>query len=295
MRRLMRRLSLLLLLLLAFAPGAGRADDAAPTPVETRAAVHQGFARLVFAPPAGGKSVPFTASSDGTTLTLQFQAPIKAALDHVGKSLSEYLGDLTLSSDGRTVTAKLLRPVVPRQAVDGAATFYVDLVDKPKPTSIADLAQQAQTPEPVKPEPEKPKPPKPPPAVPIRATIHDKADRLVFDWPKPVNATTAEADGRGTISFDQPGRFDTDRLSKALPAALRPVEATPDGTALSLALPPGRHLKASRTGNKVALDVLPPTPEPPPVPAVAAAPPPPPAPEPAPAPVPAAAPAPSVQ
>ena len=291
-------LDLLFVALIALLPVTARADDAAPIPVETRAGVHSGFARLVFAPSAGGKSVPFTMSSDGTTLTLQFQVPIKAALDRVGRSLSDYVSDLSLSSDGKTVTAKLLRPVVPHQAVDGSSTFYVDLVDKPKPSSIADLAQQAQAPEPAKPAAEKPqpaappqKPVKPPPAVPIRAAVHDKADRLVFDWPKPVNPTTAEAEGRGTISFDQPGRFDTDRLSKALPAALRPVEATPDGTALSLTLPQGRHLKASRNGNKIALDVLPAAPEPPPAPApppaVAAAPPPipeptPPAPAPAP-------------
>ena len=278
-------LDLLFVALIALLPMTARADDAAPIPVETRAGVHSGFARLVFAPSAGGKSVPFTMSSDGTTLTLQFQAPIKAALDRVGRSLSDYVSDLSLSSDGKTVTAKLLRPVVPHQAVDGSATFYVDLVDKPKPTTIGELAQQAQAPEPAKPAAEKPqpaappqKPVKPPPAVPIRAAVHDKADRLVFDWPKPVNPTTAEAEGRGTISFDQPGRFDTDRLSKALPAALRPVEATPDGTALSLTLPQGRHLKASRNGNKIALDVLPAAPEPPPAPApppaVAAAPPP---------------------
>ena len=291
-------LALFFVVSIALFPATSRADDAAPTPVETRAGVHAGFARLVFAPSSGGKSVPFTASSDGTTLTLQFQAPIKVALDHVGRSLSDYVSDLSLSSDGKTVTAKLLRPVVPHQAVDGSATFYVDLIDKPKPSSIADLAQEAQAPEPAKPAAEKPqplappqKPAKPPPAVPIRTAVHDKADRLVFDWPKPVNATTAEAEGRGTISFDQPGRFDTDRLSKALPAALRPVEATPDGTALSLTLPQGRHLKTSRNGNKIALDVLPAAPAPPPAPppAVAVAPPPipeptPPTPTPAPAP-----------
>jgi tetratricopeptide (TPR) repeat protein len=279
---------LLIALWFALSPAPSRADDASPTPVETRAGVHAGFARLVFAPSSAGKSVPFTASSDGTTLTLQFEAPIKAGLDRVGQALSDYVSDLSLSSDGKTVTAKLLRPVVPHQAVDGTATFYVDLVDKPKPTSIADLAQQAQAPEPAKPQPAAvpQKLVKPPPAVPIRTAVHDKADRLVFDWPKLANATTAEAEGRGTISFDQPGRFDTARLSKALPAALRPVEATPDGTALSLALPPGRHLRTSRNGNKIALDVLPAAPEPPPAPtpppALAAAPPA--APEPPPAP-----------
>ncbi|MEI9983002.1 MAG: hypothetical protein WDN69_07185 [Aliidongia sp.] len=259
-----------LALILTLTPLVSRADDPAPTALETRAAVHAGFARLVFAAPAGGKPVPFTASTDGTTLTLQFQAPVKAALDHAGRALSTYLGDMALSADGKTLTAKLNRPVVPHQAGDGIATYYVDLIDQPKPKTIGDLAQEAQA---------APAPAaraKPVPSVPVRAAVHDKADRLVFDWPKPVAVTTAEADGRGTIRFDQPGRFDIARLSKALPASLRPVRAEDDGGGLSLALPPGRHLKASRIDNRVAIDVLPPVAETaPPAAAVAAAPPPP--------------------
>ena len=75
-------LDLIFIALICLAPVTARADDPAPTPIETRAAVHAGFARLVFAPPSGGKSVPFTATSDGTTLTPQFQAvDTRAELD----------------------------------------------------------------------------------------------------------------------------------------------------------------------------------------------------------------------
>ena len=123
MLRLSRAPALLLALFLALAPVIGRAEDQAAVPLETRAAVHPGFARLVFAPPEGGKAVPFSTSSDGTTLTLKFQAPIKAGLDGVRRALSGYLGELTLSADGTVVTAKLLRPVAPHQAMDGSSSY----------------------------------------------------------------------------------------------------------------------------------------------------------------------------
>jgi len=280
----MARLSLILALLLALLSGPVRAQDQAATPLETRAAVHAGFARLVFAAPAGGKSVPFAATSDATNLTLQFQAPVAPALDRVRGELSAYLGDMALSADGKVLTATLLRPVTVHQAVDGTATFYVDLVDKPKPTTIGELAQQVQA---------APAPPsvKPPPAIPIRASPHDKAERLVFDWPKNVKVTTGETEGRGAVSFDQPGRFDIARLSAALPAELRPVQANEDGSGLSLTLPPGRHLKATQDGKRVTVDVLPVDPKAAPAP-VAAAPAPPPAPVPTPPPTPAVAAAP---
>jgi tetratricopeptide (TPR) repeat protein len=279
MARLSRVLAALLLVLLA---GPVRAQDQAATPLETRAAVHAGFARLVFAAPAGGKSVPFTATSDASTLTLQFQAPVAPALDRARDELAAYLGDIALSGDGKVLTAKLLRPVAVHQAVDGTATYYIDLVDKPKPTTIGELAQQVQAP---------PPPPsvKPPPTIPIRTGLHDKAERLVFDWPKTVKVTTSEAEGRGAIGFDQPGRYDIAKLSAALPAELRPIQANADASGLSLTLPPGRHLKASRDGKRIAVDILAAEPEAPPPPVAAAPAPAAPMPEPPPVPKPAVA------
>jgi len=283
------RLSLLLALLLLLPAGTVRAADPAPVPVETRAAVHAGFARMVFAAPSGGKAVPFTASSDGTTLTLRFQVPVAPALDRLRAELGAYLGDIALGADGKVLTARMLRPVVLHQDVDGAQTFYVDLVDRPKPKSIAELAQQAQPPPAPSavPEPAAPPPapkPAPPPAVPVRTSLHDRTQRLVFDWKKPVDITTAEAAGRGTIRFSEPGRFDVARLAAALPPGFRPVAAEADGSGLSLALPPDRHLATSRDGNRITVAVLPPAPVP-----AAPVPPPQPEPPPAPAPTPVAA------
>jgi hypothetical protein len=249
-------------LFLALLPASLRADEPAPVAIETRAAVHPGFARLVFAPSSDGKAVPFAATSDGTTLTLRFDAPVAPALDRVRAELAGYLGDVALSGDGLVLTALLIRPVTLHQAVDGVQTFYLDLLDRPKPASIDDLAKQVQAaPAPVA----KPAavPGVKPPSVAIRTSRHDKGERLVFDWKRPNEVTTSEAEGRGVIRFAAPGQFDVARLSAALPSALRPVDALAEGAGLSLALPPGGHLKSSHDGNRIAVDVLPAEPPPP--------------------------------
>jgi hypothetical protein len=252
--------SLLLALGFLLLSGTVRAEDAVP--VESRAAVHAGFARLVFAAPPGGKGVPFTAATDGEVLTLRFQAPVAPVLDRVRGGLAAYLSDIALDGDGKVLTAKLLRPVSLHQAADGTATFYLDLIDRPKATSIDELAQQVQAPaHPVK-----------PPVVPIRGSPHDKGQRLIFDWKKPVEVTTGETEGRGVIRFSEAGKFDV----AALPAGLKPVQANPDGIGLSVALPPGWHLRSSRDGNRIIVDTVPPDPPPP----AAVPPPPPPAPVP---------------
>ena len=285
-----------LILLLSLASPVLRAEEVATpaaTKVETRAAVHAGFARLVFAPVAGGKGVPFTATSDGATLTLHFASPVAASLDHVRQELSPYLSDLALSADGTMLTGHIVRPVEPHAAIDGTSTYYVDLIDRPKPSTIGELAQQVQaTPAPTA-APAAPPPAKPPAWIPVRTLLHGKDQRIVFDWPKPVHTTTSEAEGRGAITFDQPGRYDLARLSAALPPVFRPLQLTEDGAGLSLALPAGRHLKAGQDGNRVTVDIPPPDRSPPPP----AVPPPAPtfaaeaAPPPAPPPVPRVAPA----
>lgn len=258
----MGRLSLALALLLHLVAGIAFAQDRNPAPLETRAAIHPGFARLVFAAPPGGKPIPFTANSDETELTLRFAAPVAAKLDRVEALLRPYLTEMALSGDGMMLTAKLVRPVTLHQAADGSSVLYLDLADKStaKPTSIGDLVGQAASQPPVATKPPAPAQPivapaKPAPAVAIRIGVHDQADRLIFDWRGKVEATTDEADGRGRIRFDQPARFDLPRLSAALPAALKPVEA--DESSLSFSLPAGRHLQVGHDGNRIALDILP--------------------------------------
>jgi len=272
------------------------AAPAAPakTRLETRAAVHPGFARMVFAGTAGGASVPFKATVTDDSLLIRFDHPIDAPLDPIRRALGTYLDQLALAPDGTLVTAHLRRPVTLQQAAYDSATLVVDLVDKPKPADAKPPeAKPPATPEPkpapaaeTKPEvkpaaaPEaKPAPPGAvkPTTVAVRVGSRGGSDRIVFDWPKRTDYKLAQGDGKVQIAFDQPAAIDMARLARALPERLRPATLSADGTQVQFTLPPGHRVSDSRGGNLVILDVVPGKP---PAPPVAAPPPPPPPPAP---------------
>jgi tetratricopeptide (TPR) repeat protein len=255
------RLSLIAALVLVLLPlSAAIAEEASPTPLETRAGVHGGFARLVFASVKNGKPVAFTASSDGAELTIRFNAPVAPSLDPIQRGLDTYLSDVALNAEGTVLTAKLKRPIELHQGDDGEAVQYVDLINRPKPvpTEPPIEALIKRTTAPIKLAATAPvqAATKPIPTVPVRVGGHDQYDRMVFDWPKQVKATTSESDGKGTITFDQAVQIDLARLGAALPPALNPIHGSEDGTAITFTLPPGRHLRVMRDANHVALDIL---------------------------------------
>jgi len=276
----------------------------AKTRLETRAGIHPGFARLVFAGTGGGPSVPFKATATDDDLLIRFDHPIDAPLDPIRRALGAYLDQLTLAPDGTLVTAHLRRPVTIQQAAYDSATLVVDLVDKPKtadakppeakPAAAPEAKPAAETKPEAKPAaaPEaKPAPPgavKPTPVA-VRVGDHGASDRIVFDWPKRTDYKLAQGDGKVQIAFDQPAAIDMARLARALPQRLRPATLSADGTQVQFTLPPGHRVNDSRGGNLVILDVVPGNPPAPPV----VTPPPPPPPPPAPVtPPPAAAPPP---
>ena len=226
---------------------------AAPTKtrLETRAAIHPGFARLVFAGIGGGASVPFKASATDDSLTLRFERPIEAPLDPIRRALGTYLDQLTAAPDGMTVTAHLKRPITVQQASYDNTTLVVDLVDKPK------TAEAKPEPKPA-PEPAKATPPAAKPAsVAVRVGSRGTSDRLVFEWPKRPDYKLAQGDGKVQIAFDQPAAVDLARLNRALPERLRPATLSADGTQVQFTLPAGRRVTDTRSGNLVILDVVP--------------------------------------
>ncbi|HLZ67199.1 MAG TPA: tetratricopeptide repeat protein [Aliidongia sp.] len=245
----------------------------AKTRLETRAAVHPGFARLVFAGTGGGPSVPFKATVTDDGLTIHFDRPVEAPLDPVRRALGPYLDQLAASPDGLTVTAHLKRPVALQQATYDASTLVVDLVDKPKPAAEA----KAPAPQPAAAPEQKPaaapeqKPAQAAPTLPAKAEAkptpvrvrigdHGKDARLVFEWPKPVDYKLVQNDGKAQLTFDQPAKIDMVRFGRNLPTRLRPATLSADGTQLEFALPPGLRVNDSRQANLIVLDVVPGTP-----------------------------------
>ncbi|MDB5359966.1 MAG: hypothetical protein JWO51_1263 [Rhodospirillales bacterium] len=266
------------------APAALAPAAPARTRLETRAAIHPGFARLVFAGTGGGPAVPFKAGATDDGLTIRFDRPVDAPLDPIRRALGAYLDQLDAAPDGTIVTAHLKRPITIQQAAYDSATLVVDLVDKPKPAAEKPVPKPPE----VKPTPAAAPatPPTPPNAakptpVAVRVGGHGASDRVVFDWPKRTDYKLAQGDGKVQIAFDQPAAIDMARLARALPERLRPATLSADGTQVQFTLPPGHRVNDGRQGNLVILDVVPgkppevaPEATPPPPPTPVSAPPP---------------------
>jgi tetratricopeptide (TPR) repeat protein len=252
------------------APAAAATTAPAPTRLETRAAIHPGFARLVFAGTGGGASVPFQATSTDDTLTIRFEHPVTVSLDQIRRALGAYLDQVT-ASDGQTITAHLKRPVAIQQASYDPATLVVDLVDKPKAAAQPETKSAAE-PRPAAPAAAAPAAPaaaaavKPLPVT-IRAGSHGNVERLVLEAAKRVDYQLAQGDGKVQVAFEQPVAIDMARLARALPERFKPVSLSADATQLQFALPTGVRVNDSRAGNLIVLDVAPgPPPAPPPAP-----------------------------
>ncbi len=94
--------------------------------------------------------------------------------------------------------------------------------------------------------------------LPVRGGEHTGFNRVVFDWPKPVNYTVNVDNGTATIAFDRPANVNTTALTSALPPDVRFVAAKPQGkgTALVFALPPDMRVRHFTNGPRVALDMV---------------------------------------
>jgi tetratricopeptide (TPR) repeat protein len=264
---------------------ASHTGAAAPVQLDQRAAIHAGYARLVFAGIKGAAAVPFRAGAENGTLTVRFQQPVRFALAPLEKGLAGYATHLALSPDGLTLTASLTKSVEVRQAVADPTTLVVDLVAVPKPAQAA----RVQAPKPPASRQTAAAAPKPVPAVPLRMRIASSAslDRLSFGLPRHIDFHASETANpgpvnRATIAFDRPVRLNVDRLNTQLPQALRPFTLADDGSSFSFALPAGRHLQTDRQGSRVTVTIGPAAPGPG-VMVIAPPPPPPPPPPPKPA------------
>ncbi len=240
-RAALRPLLLLLLALLTAAPAAAQDSP--------RAAVHDGYGRMVFDWPA---PVSYSAEVAGDRLVVRFSRKPSGDPRDVLRPLSAYLRSFEASADGRTLSFGLARSVTPRAFLVGSSVV-IDLVDRPA---------RAEPPPPAE---ARPAPPPPPPAapadlaaVPVRTGEHTGFLRLVFDWPRPVEYRVAKDGDSVTVTFARPGRLDAARLRSALPADVGLLRAGSDdkATSLTLSLPKGARLRHFRSGPGVVVDVV---------------------------------------
>ncbi len=207
-----------------------------------RAAVHDGFGRIVFEWP---EPVAYRARIENGALRVTFDRPIAAALGAVRRTLGGYLRGARIEPDGRTARFDLAGSFGLRSFVY-EKSIVVDLLGAPAGGSAA--AGAAATPA--------------APVVKLRVGEHRGYSRLVFDWRAGVDYRVSHKDGVARLRFDRPARIALGRVNAAPPPNLRKATSRIEGrrTLVTLSLAPGVRLRHFRSGSRVVVDLLDPVP-----------------------------------
>ena len=243
------RIAPVLVAVLGFFLVFGAAGAAAAERVTVKAAVHDGFGRMVLAWPA---PVAFEAAIEKAALRLRFARPMTADLAPIARALGAYLRDVRLDEDGRVLVARLAGDFRLR-SFRAEKSIVIDLIGRPGAAAAASATDTATDTTMAAPT------TAPPPRVSLRVGEHPGFTRLVFDWGRVVGYSVGRKGDRATLRFDRPGRIDLGRLRADPPPRLPGGVTLIDGDTptLRLGLAPGaelRHFRAEKT--KVVLDII---------------------------------------
>jgi len=216
-----------------------------------RAAAHEDFGRIVF----DWDTVPnWSADVINNQLVLHFDKPIAGDPKALLKPLARYLKGVTVSPDRRMVSFPLAVPIQVKSFVTGTSTVLDISEAKAQVPSVA-TSQPAPAQPPAGATPAKAEAAT---DLMVRGGEHPGFNRLVFDWPKPVDYSVNQDGGRVIIAFNRPARVNLASLNAALPSDVSVVETRPQGagTAVVLALPPQMRVRHFTTGARIGLDLV---------------------------------------
>lgn len=92
----------------------------------------------------------------------------------------------------------------------------------------------------------------------VRGGIHDRYNRLVFDWDSTVKYDMQQTDGFVTIQFDKPATANFKQAMAANPPFIRNLQQqnAANGLQVTFQIPNGARVQAFPVGTKTAFDVL---------------------------------------
>jgi hypothetical protein len=257
------------------------ATPAAAEKVTVRAGVHAGFGRLVF---DWASAVGHSASISDRTLNIRFDRSVQPVFQNVRRVLRNYIADIRISKDGKTVLATLKAKFDLKVSTNGSKV----VIDLLKSKSPASSARAEKKPESVKAKPPVRLGPRPgrviggkqkkgtartantaKPAtrsgnIIVRAGHHADYGRLVFEWPGKTGFVVDRQGRSVTLRFDRSGAIDIAALRRKLPAQITAVTTAPSqgGLELGLIVKPEAQLRYFHDGNNVVFDVVAPGPPP---------------------------------
>ena len=230
--------------------------------ITTRAALHEGFGRIVFDWPALPK---YQATLDGLSLLVTFEKPFEASFDDVNRVLGAYLSAIELNGDGRTVEIELTAKLDYRAFTYGDKVI-IDLMD-PESGVLEDTADAESAPqgdpasastaisadEAAGDRSEAPRD-----WVEIRIGDHPNFSRVVFDWPGAVDYRVTTVGNRTVVRFDRRAEIDVSNLNASPPKHFLSAEVEIGGqfTEVTLVTDPATRIRHFRADLRIVIDAL---------------------------------------
>ena len=229
-RRMMAIVVALEALLLALP--AGIAAAAEPVKGEVVVSTDGGYARLAF---RLAEEVPATVSVKFPIMVVTFKKPIAIDVGGLNAAAAGYISAARIDPDGTAIRIALVHPVKVN-SIPVAERLFVDLLPENwvgvmpgLPLEVIDeLTNRAREAERQLHRQQIGNKSRKPAAIRVRVAAQPTFVRYVFELPDVANVVPDTSDGKLTLNFDQPIKWDLADAKAALPATLKSVETEVD-------------------------------------------------------------------
>jgi tetratricopeptide (TPR) repeat protein len=249
------------MLILIAPPFSGRALAEERTKGEIKVSTDGGYARLAF---RFDKEMPATIQVTYPIMVVSFKKPVAISVDRLNIIASSYISAARLDPDGMSIRIALAQKVK-FDSIPAAERLYVDLLPETwsetlpgLPREVIDeLAKRALEAERqlrlqrVSAKTEKPA------AIRVKVATEPTFTRYVFAMPDLANVVPENADGKLTLEFDQPIKWDLSDATVALPPALKSIDADldEDSVAVTFTFNGDPQVRTFREDRSIVVDV----------------------------------------
>ena len=237
------------------------AQAEAPVKGEIKVTTDGGFVRLVF---LFEKEVPASIELTYPIIVVTFKKPVAIAVDRLNASAPDTISAARLDPDGTSIRIALKREVK-LNSIPVAERLYVDLLPanwtgimpglpREVVTELATRALEAERQlrlQRFQPKEKKPE------AIRVKVATQPTFTRYVFSMPDMANVVPERADGKLTLDFDQPIKWDLADAQAAPPPTLKSIDADveDDSTSVTFAFNGAPQVRTFREDRSIVVDV----------------------------------------
>ena len=240
---------------------AGTAKAAEPVKGEIKVFTDGGYTRLLF---RLEEEVEANVHVSGAVMVISFKKPVAVAVDRLNASAPDYVSAARHDPDGKAIRIALARPVKVN-TIRAVERFYVDLMPETwtgilpgLPQEVVDeLAGRAREAERQLRQQHLSAKQKKPPMIRVKVASQPTFTRYVFEMPDTTNVVPERADGKLTLNFDQPIKWDLADAKATLPQTLESIDVDSDydSVAVNFTLNGAPTVRTFREDHSIVVDI----------------------------------------